>query len=568
MNSTVRYLLIRLARIAALPLHARVKHFRKLCDHPQAVQAALLNRLIRRQRTTAFGRDHHFAEIKTASDYQRNVPIRNYEALSPYIERVKLGETTALFANDRVRFFALTSGTTAQRKMIPVTDRYLADYKRSWAMWGVRAYYDHRQRDLALRPIVQMTGDPDEFRTPTGIPCGNLSGYTASIQRPIARRQYCVPTECATLRDPLAKYYLAVRSFIDKPVALFSSANPSTLLTLARTLNEHREALIRDVHDGSIRADLGLPESLTVRFKPNPVEAARLERIASRNNRLYPQDIWNPGTILLTVWTGGSMGPYLRQLPKYYGDVPVRDLGLVASEGRFTIPFDNHTPSGVLDIASHFYEFIREEDRDQPNPTIHLANELEQDRNYFILPTTQAGLYRYDISDVIRVTGFLGRTPMVEFLSKGSRFSNLTGEKLSEHHVTQAVETLAKSSDIQVRNYSLAPVWDDKAPYYAVILERSEAGDSRWTQWLAALDRELCARNIEYEAKRQSARLGRVQALIVEDGFWAAWDSVRLAQTGGSAEQYKRPCLMNDVAFTATLPIVGRIHPETGHAWQ
>ena len=221
-----------------------------------------------------------------------------------------------------------------------------------------------------------------------------------------------------------------------------------------------------------------------------------------------------------------------------------------------------------LDIVSHYFEFIREEDREHSNPTIYLAHELEFGKNYFILPTTQAGLYRYDISDVVRVTGFLGRTPLVEFLSKGSRFSNLTGEKLSEHHVTQAVESLAKSSAFQVRNYTLAPVWDDKAPYYAIVLERSEASDNRWSQWLVALDRELSSRNIEYEAKRQSQRLGEVRAIIVDDGYWAAWDQARLSQTGGSAEQYKRPCLMNDVSFTATLSVIGLIHPETGLAWQ
>jgi GH3 auxin-responsive promoter len=559
MNSTLRYLLIRLARVAALPLHARVKQFRRLCNDPQAVQLALLKQLIRRQQSTAFGVDHQFSGITTVADYQRQVPIRNYEALSPYIERVKLGETNALHADDRVRFFAMTSGTTAQRKMIPVTDRYLADYKRSWAMWGVRAYYDHRPRDLALRPIVQMIGDADEFRTPAGIPCGNLSGYTASIQRPIARRQYCVPTACARITDPKAKYYLAVRSFIDKPVALFSSANPSTLLTLARTLNDNREALIRDVHDGSVTSG--------VKFKPNPSYARHLEAIANKNGRLYPQDIWHPGTILLTVWTGGSMGPYLRQLPTYYGDTPVRDLGLVASEGRFTIPFENNTASGVLDILSHFYEFILEADRDKPNPTVYLAHELEQDRNYYILPTTQAGLYRYDISDVVRVTGFLGTTPSVEFLSKGSRFSNLTGEKLSEHHVTQSVEALAKTTDFRVANYTLAPVWDDRSPYYAMVLERTEASNPCWPQWLAALERELRSRNIEYDAKRQSGRLGTVHALIVRDGYWTAWDQARLLQTGGSAEQYKRPCLMNDVKFTAELPTIGRIHPEAGTTW-
>src|SRR5207248_9863351 len=116
---------------------------------------------------------------RTMADYRKNGPVAPYEYVAPYIGRVQKGETRALLAGRRVLMFALTSGTTASRKLIPVTDDYLAAYRRGWNMWGVKMFRDHRGRKIAMRPIVQFGGDPDEFLTEAGIPCGNLSGYTA-----------------------------------------------------------------------------------------------------------------------------------------------------------------------------------------------------------------------------------------------------------------------------------------------------------------------------------------------------------------------------------------------------
>ena len=555
--SLLRYLLVRAARVAVLPMHARIRRFLRSCEHPERVQTDLLLNILRRQAGTGFGQDHGFASVRTVDDYRRQVPVAPYERLAPYIERVKAGETSALLADDTVRLFALTSGTTAARKFIPVTDRYLADYKRAWGMWGLRAYRDHRPRDLALRPIIQMGGDPDEFRTAAGIPCGNLSGYTALVQRRIARRQYVVPPEVGKIADPLARYYVAVRAALGKPVALFTAANPSTLLTIARTLDTQRERLIRDLHDGTLAADLDLPAdilaSLSGRWKPNPAAARRIAAAAERLGRLYPQDVWPPDTTLVGTWTGGSMGPYLRQLPKYYGDVPVRDLGLIASEGRFTMPFQNGTPSGILDIWGHYLEFIPESEIDSARPAVLGVHELELGASYYLVPTTAAGLYRYHISDLVRVTGFVGRTPLVEFLGKGHRFSNLTGEKLSEHHVTQAMERAATASGYHPAAYGVAPVWDDARPFYAVFVEEPDATDAV-PPFLARFDAELQKQNTEYEAKRQGNRLGPLRAAVVPAGSWAAWDAERLAKSGGSPEQYKRPALVGELGLAERMP--------------
>jgi hypothetical protein len=242
------------------------------------------------------------------------------------------------------------------------------------------------------------------------------------------------------------------------------------------------------------------------------------------------------------------MGAYLRQYPRYFGDMKVRDVGLIASEGRMTIPLANGTPAGVLDITSHFFEFIPEDEIRSPQPTVLGAHELAEGKTYFILPTTAYGLYRYQIYDVVRVAGFHNQTPLLEFLSKGSLFANITGEKLSEYHVTQAMPAALRQLELALTAYSVAPCWNDEQPYYGLFIERGEMAESAGLALAAALDEELKRINVEYQSKRDSLRLGAVRPVWLRPDFWMQWDRDRILRTGGTMEQYKRPCLLADAA--------------------
>src|SRR5581483_12457190 len=103
--------------------------------------------------------------------------------------------------------------------------------------------------------------------------------------------------------------------------------------------------------------------------RKHPERARELQAIVDRTGTLYPRDYWSQHC-LLGNWTGGSVGAYLRHYPKYFGDMPVRDVGLIASEGRMTIPLADRTASGILDVTTHFFEFLPEEEADAPNPVV------------------------------------------------------------------------------------------------------------------------------------------------------------------------------------------------------
>src|SRR5437762_1478265 len=163
-----------IGKLVAWPIRRRIRRFDRECLEPGRMQEGLLREIITLQADTQFGRDHGFASIRTLEEFRKRVPVAPYEYYQPYIDKVKRGDTRALLTDRTVHMFALTSGTTASRKFIPVTPRYLADYRRGWNLWGLRTLRDHR-RAISLKPIVQLAGDPDEFRTEAGIPCGSIS---------------------------------------------------------------------------------------------------------------------------------------------------------------------------------------------------------------------------------------------------------------------------------------------------------------------------------------------------------------------------------------------------------
>src|SRR5262249_3414712 len=161
------------------------------------------------------------------------------------------------------------------------------------------------------------------------------------------------------IKDSYAKYYVTLRFSMHRDIGMLIAANPSSLVSLARTGDEWKDDLIRDLYQGTISPNIDIPDdiraALSRRLRPEPKLAPKLEAVSDRHGTLYPRDFWSSSPFLIGTWTGGSVGAYVRHLPKYFGQAPVRDIGLVASEGRMTIPLEDGTPSGVLDIQSHYF---------------------------------------------------------------------------------------------------------------------------------------------------------------------------------------------------------------------
>ena len=339
---------------------------------------------------------------------------------------------------------------------------------------------------------------------------------------------------------------------------MIMTANPSTLIHVAQIADRERESLIRDVFDGTLACRERLPNDIATALdsrlrKGHPARARALEACVERTGHLRPADFW-PLLQFLAVWTAGSCSAYLPSLREAYGaNVPIRDHGLSASEGRMTIPFESNCGDGVLDISSHYFEFIPEAEYESTDPVVLQAHELEADTNYYILLTTSSGLYRYDICDVVRCVGFTGTTPVLRFLHKGAHIASITGEKLSESQVVDAVQKTLSEFTHRADRFSVVPVWGEP-PRYELLFEDADMPSAQELESFSEhVDAQLKELNCEYSEKRCTGRLATVRTCPVPYRSWQHLASMRQAGPGGSAEQYKHPYLIPDMQTAASI---------------
>ena len=512
-------------------------------------QRHVLRRTLSWAAGTEYGRRHGFARVRTPGDYRQAAPIVDYETLRLFVERIVAGERNVLFpSRERLLMFAMTSGTTATPKYVPVTERFLAELAEGNFIWGMHLLRDHPS--AIGHKILHIVSPSRESVTPSGIPCGAATGLVAESQKKIAHLKYALPSAVYGIGDYGLKYQCILRLALQKKISLLIAANPSTLVALGRRLEEHAPSFVRDLRDGTFREAPGLDpavRSTVVRLlRKDPAGAQRLERVLDANGRLLPRDVW-PELAVIGCWTGGTLTPYLDLARAYWGDKPFRDPGLIASEGRMTIPVEDGARGGVLDVTSHFYEFIPY--GECASGATLLAHELEEGKSYFIILTTSSGFFRYNISDVVTVTGRFGDTPVLKFLHKGSRISSLTGEKITEHQVVEAFRECERTLGFSVPQFTACPGWDDPPRYFILVEEQAkglfsgEEGERRRTAAGELFDLALKRANIEYRGKRDSGRLGMPILLLVEAGSFEREKLAHIGRSGGRVEQYKHPYL-------------------------
>ncbi len=533
-----------------------VRRFRLACKDPGFAQEEKLLRIIKANKDTAFGRAHGFNRISNWRDYQRQVPCANYEALKPYIDAAMEGNKNQLTA-DEPFMFATTSGTTSKPKFIPINNSHLADYTHAFQIYNYHIINDfyHAANGQALI----ISSNDQEGYVPSGLPYGAVSGLLNRRQSPLIRRHFAIPYELCKVKNVDMKYYLILRTALVQNITALLACNPSSLLLLAAQLKEHSADLIADIFDGTIKKCYAPPAdwlgAFGGRLDSNRERARELDRIFNEQGVLLPRDSW-PQLSIISCWKGGPMPFYLEKLPEYYGNVPVRDFGYMASEGRGSIPISNQGAGGVLAVTSHFFEFVAESDLESKAPEFLTVSQLQLNKRYYIYFTTSAGLYRYNINDLVEVVGFYEKTPIIQFVRKGAGISSITGEKITEEQVLIAFRQAARQLNLETISHFTAEVKLALPPYYVCFVELdSSLPLSVQEEFVRLFDQSLRGQNPEYEEKRSSQRLAMPRVEILPAGTYKHLRQQRVME-GAPEAQVKMPFLSTSSSFSSSLALL------------
>ncbi len=513
---------------------------------PRQAQDALLQRILRANAHTEFGKRHGFAMIARYADYRDAVPVQTYESLRPYIEAQERTGQPWLTARSPV-MYALTSGTTAAPKLIPVTRPGLRRFSDSQRLF---AYRQHAGSSMFRGKILGIVGPAIEGRLANGTPYGSTSGMIYQSMPRLVRSKYVLPPRVSEIADYETRYYvMAVLALRERNVTGLATANPSTLIKLLEVMNDNRERLIADIAAGHLSLSTPLApavaQAVARRLTPSPERVGELKAILRLRSSLTFADIW-PDLQAVVTWTGGSCGFALATLtPLLPSSAKVIELGYAASEFRGSIPVDVDSGACAPTLLDNFLEFVERQDWENEQHRFLTLDEIAEGRQYYVFVTTPDGLYRYDMNDIIEVTGRFNATPTIAFVQKGKGVTSITGEKLYESQVVQAVAEARAAVDVPIPFFLMLA--DEARSEYQLYVEAAsgglDAGDLG-----ARVDRQLREINIEYKAKRASGRLLPMRCAAVRPGAGHAYRKhclecgQRDAQFKALSLQYRKDC--------------------------
>jgi sterol desaturase/sphingolipid hydroxylase (fatty acid hydroxylase superfamily) len=474
---------------------------------PMRVQRALLARIVAENAQTDFGRAHGFAEIGSYEDFARRVPVGEYETLRPFVEsEIARGEKA--LTCEPPEWYVRTSGTTGKPKDVPLTRSHLRALRR---IQQTSVAYQHRACPEAFSGgIMAIVSPAYEGVLANGKPFGSASGIVASNTPAAVMEKFVVPAPVLTISDSLVKYLLILRLALARPdISYLGAANPTTMLTLIKLYREHQSALMEDLRRGTFflaaRTPPEILHAIAGRLLPRPERAAQLARLqAGAVPRIA--DLW-PALRLVVTWTCASAGVAVRALRSELSPrTRILELGYLSTEFRGTITLGKRAGSGFPTLDAHFFEFVERDKWDRGEPEFLTLERLRKGADYYVVVTTPSGLYRYFINDLVRVMGFLHRTPLLKFVQKGKGVTNVTGEKVYEAQVLSAVGA-AMAGFGRAARFVMA-LADEEECRYRLYVEAEPGPKPPAARLGEAVDTKLKDLNIEYAGKRESARLG------------------------------------------------------------
>ncbi|ATN07530.1 hypothetical protein CRN76_20095 [Chryseobacterium indologenes] len=479
-----------------------VQNAEKFKKNAEKDQEELLFSLVNTAQKTLFGREHDFENIHSVEEFQQRVPVSDYEDVKPYIERVKKGQSHILWT-DTPEYFAKTSGTTSGSKYIPISKEAMP-FQIAGAQSALFHYISKKNNaDFVNGKMIFLQGSP-ELEEVFGIKTGRLSGIVA----------HHIP------------------NYLQK------NRLPSWETNIMEDWEHKVDKIIEETENEDMTLISGIPPWLIMYFEK------LTERHGKKIKQLFPH-------LQLIVTGGVNYEPYRDKMEDLLGGQVDIIQTFPASEGFFAFQ-DDYTKEGLLLLTNHgiFYEFIPLDEYGKPGARRLTLKDIELNKDYALILTTNSGLWAYSIGDVVR---FISKDPHRVLVSgRTKHFTSAFGEHVIAFEVEEAIKASLEKYPAQITEFHLAPQVNPKEglPYHEWLIEFEKMPEDLEV-FRNELDLQLRARNTYYDDLISGNILQKLHITTLQKNAFHEYAKSQ-GKLGG---QNKTPRLANDRKIADLLEI-------------
>jgi len=462
-------------------------------SNPIETQRKVFEDLIQQAKNTEFGTDHHFDKIKTFEDFTKNVPVRDYETLKSYVDKVVKGEENILWKGKPL-YFAKTSGTTSGAKYIPLTKESMPFHIEAARNAILHYIHETGKADFVDGKMIFLQGSPI-LEEKYGIKLGRLSGIVAHFVPKYLQKNRLPSWETNCIEDWETKV----------------------------------NAIVEETFDQNMTVISGIPSWVQMYF----------EKLSQKGGKPVGEIFKN---FNLFIYGGVNYEPYRAKFENLIGR-KVDSIELFpASEGFFAYQ-DSQKENGMLLLLNSgiFYEFIKSDEFFTENPRRFTIGEVELNVNYVLIISTNAGLWGYNIGDTVQFTSLKPYRVIVSGRIK--HYISAFGEHVIGKEVESALQEAIIGTTIRINEFTVAPQITPKEglPYHEWFIE-FENEPENFDAFAEALDNAMRKKNIYYNDLIVGNVLRKVVITKVsKNGFQEYMKSI--GKLGG---QNKIPRLSND----------------------
>lgn len=467
--------------------------FYKKSKNAVNVQQKVFKSLIAQAKETTFGKDHNFDTIKTYEDFKKQIPIRDYEALKPYVEKVVAGESDVLWKGKPL-YFAKTSGTTSGAKYIPLTKEsmpmHISAARNSLLMYIAET----KKTSFVDGKMIFLQGSP-ELNDTNGIKTGRLSGISA--------------------------HYI--------PQYLMKNRMPSWETNCIDDWETKVEAIVDETINENMTLISGIPSWVQMYFEK------LIERTGKKVGEIFPN-------FNLFVYGGVNFEPYRNKFEDLIGR-KVDTIELYPASEGFIAYQDSQNEKGMMLLVDNgmFYEFIPSEEFFDENPTRISLGDVKVGVNYVIILNTNAGLWGYNIGDTVEFLSV--NPPRIIVTGRIKHFISAFGEHVIGKEVEHALNENTINTNIGITEFTVAPQITPESglPYHEWFIEFENLPENL-ENLAVKLDASMQQQNTYYLDLIEGKVLQQLKITAIEKGGFNNY----MKSIGKLGGQNKVPRLAND----------------------